>query len=88
MVETSGKGPISWLHLRRILGLADPTFITTMTSATTREYKEKGNHDEIREEQHNTRTWKKDREILRRNVENATDEAHGWEEGEIVEKIM
>jgi hypothetical protein len=36
-----------------------------MTPATTREYKEKGSHDGIREEQHNTRTWKKDKGILR-----------------------
>jgi hypothetical protein len=63
-------------------------FSAIMTRATTREYKEKGSHDEIREEQHNTRTWKKDKEILRNNVRNATDEEHGWEEGEIVEKVM
>jgi hypothetical protein len=31
-------------------------FSTIMTPATKREYKEKGSHDEIREEQHNTRT--------------------------------
>jgi hypothetical protein len=59
-----------------------------MTPATTREYKEKGSHNEIREEQHNTRTWKKDKGILRKNVRNATDEEHGWGEGEIVERVM
>jgi hypothetical protein len=63
-------------------------FSAIMTPATTKDYKEKGSHDEIREEQHNTRTWKKDKEILRNNVRNATDEVHDWEEGEIVEKVM
>jgi hypothetical protein len=32
-----------------------------MTPATTREYKEKGNYDEIRTEHHDTRAWEKDR---------------------------
>jgi hypothetical protein len=59
-----------------------------MTPAIAREYKEKGSHDEIREEQRNTRTWKKDKEILRKNERNATDEEHGWEEGKIVERVM
>ena len=36
----------------------------------------------------NTRDWNKDKKILRSNTKNATDEEHGWEEGEIVERIM
>ena len=63
-----------------------------MTPATTRKYKEKGSHlghGEIREEQqHSTRTWKKDKGVLGENVRNATDEEHGWEEGEIAERVM
>jgi hypothetical protein len=53
-----------------------------MSPATTREYKEKGSHDELRIEQQNTRTWNKDKRILRSNTANATDEEHDWEEGE------
>jgi hypothetical protein len=63
-------------------------FNKIMTPATTREYKEKGSHDELRIEQYNTRDWNKDKKILRSNTKNATDEEHGWEEGEIVERIM
>jgi hypothetical protein len=63
-------------------------FSTTMTPATTREYKEKGSHDELRIEQHDTRTWNKDKRILRSNTTNATDEEHEWEDGEIIERFM
>jgi hypothetical protein len=38
-------------------------FSTTMTPATTREYKEKGSHDELRIEHHNTREWNKDKKL-------------------------
>jgi hypothetical protein len=64
-------------------------FSTTMLPATTREYKEKGSHDELRMEQHNTRTWNKDKRILRSNTaKRNTDEEHDWEEGEKIERIM
>ena len=59
-----------------------------MTPATTREYKEKGSHDEIRKEHHDTRAWEKDKGILRRNTKEATDEEHDWEKGEVIERLM
>jgi hypothetical protein len=59
-----------------------------MTPATTREYKEKGSHDELRIEHHNTREWNKDKRILRRNTKRATDEEHDWEKGEVIERLM
>jgi hypothetical protein len=63
-------------------------FNKIMTPATTREHNEKGSHNELRIEQHNTRDWNKDKRILRSNTKNATDEEHGWEEGGVGERIM
>ena len=74
-------------HLRRILGVANPVQHNHDT-ATTREYKEKGSHDEIRKEHHDTRAWKKDKRILRRNTKEATDEEHDWGKGEVIERLM
>ena len=63
-------------------------FNKIMTPATTREYKEKGSHDELRIEHHNTREWNKDKRILRRNTKRATDEERDWGKGEVIERLM
>jgi hypothetical protein len=58
--------------------------MTPATTSSTRKYKEKGGHlghGEIREEQHSTRTWKKDKGAPGENARNATDEERGTRVG-------